>query len=187
MSEIVDPTEVQIAKYLALGYKPSQVAQIFALSPSHISYLQNKEGFKELVASQVADSEKRALEIDDRYEDIEALATTKIHEKLRQGFYKPSELLAIATMANKATKKRGNAHNDGSQGSEQIYAKITLPAGLVGIEIVRTPDNQVTRVGQTSLAPVSRQTLDKFAGIEDAEIVESKTEPDYTLPSMDDY
>lgn len=180
MSTIVDPTEIQIAKYIAKGYKSSQIAQIFNLNPSHITYIQSKEGFKELVASESAGVEQRAGEIDDTYEAIEILATKAIKQKLEQGFYRPIDLLAVASVANKANRKRGNVHSDGSDGANGLFARITLPSGLVGIEIVKTSDNQVLRVGSTTLTPVSRVALEEMADISDAKILSQ-------LPTPEDY
>ena len=181
MAEIVDPTEIQIAKYVAKGYKPSQIAKIFNLVPSHITHIQSKEGFKELVASHTSETERRAQEIDDTYESIEMAATKAIKQKMEQGFYRPMDLLSIASMANKATRKRGNVANDGSEGTAGLFAKITLPAGLLGIEIIKTPENQVVRVGNTSLVPVSRESLERFANeeIEEIEAIQ--------IPNPDDY
>lgn len=163
MSEVLDPTEIHIAKYLAKGYRPSQVAQIFSMSPSHITYLQSKEGFKELVRSEAATVERNAQKTDDNYDSIELLASQKIKEKIEQGFFKPTELIAVATMANKAIRKRGAIMSDGHSGTQGISVRISLPSGLQGIEIVRTADNQVMRVGNTSLTPVSRTALAEMA------------------------
>ena len=196
MNAVVDPTELQIAKYLAKGYRPTQIAQIFNMSPSHITYIQNKDGFKELVRSEAAAGEQLAQKTDDNYDSIEMLASQKIKEKIEQGFFKPTELIAVAAMANKAIRKRGAIMSDGQNGTQGISVRISLPSGLQGIEIVRTPDNQVMRVGNTSLTPVSRTALAEMAeAIEfrDKKKEESEDKPrlpisnEFKLPNGDSY
>jgi ribosome-binding protein aMBF1 (putative translation factor) len=156
----------QIAKYLALGYKATEVAQIFNLSDGYISQLSQEEGFKELVNIERAKRNTRAIKIDETYELIEEYATDTILARAKQGFYKPTELLAVAAMANKASRK--SAPGPQAESGDGLYARITLPANLLGIEIIRTAQNQVLRVGETSLNPMSKSSLNNLA--EDVEV-----------------
>lgn len=150
-------------KYLGLGYKPGDVAKIFGVSPGYISQFLQEDGVIEQIKTVRAKNNQTASDIDDNYLGIEKEATTKILERLRQGFYKPTELIAVATMANKATKKVGPQleNQDGSNGVTSI--RITLPMGMVGIEILRTSDNQVLKVGDVSLQPLEKRVVHEMA------------------------
>lgn len=156
-------TRDNFVKYLGLGYKPGDVAKIFGVSPGYVSQFLAEDGVVEAVQAARAKNNQAASEIDDNYLGIEKEATGKILERLKQGFYKPTELLAVATMANKATRKVGPQleNADGTNGA--ISVRITLPAGMIGIEILRTPDNQVLKVGDVSLQPLDKRVVHEMA------------------------
>lgn len=149
-------------KYLGLGYKPGDVAKIFGVTPGYISQFLQEDGVIEQIKTVRAKNNQTAADIDDNYLGIEKEATTKILERLRQGFYKPTELIAVATMANKATKKVGPQADDANR-EGVTSVRITLPMGMVGIEILRTPDNQVLKVGDVSLQPLEKRVVHEMA------------------------
>ena len=156
-------TRENLVKYLGLGYKPGDVANIFGVSPAYISQFLHEEGVVEEIAAAKAKNQQAAVKIDDNYTNIEVAATSKILERVNQGFYKPTELLAVATMANKATRKLGIGPNSSDNGRENITIRVVLPAGLPGIEIVKTEKNQVLRVGDVSLQPLSKDAIHELA------------------------
>lgn len=150
-------------KYLGLGYKPGDVAKIFGVSPGYISQFLAEDGVIEQIQTARAKNNQAASEIDDNYLGIEKEATGKILERLKQGFYKPTELIAVATMANKATRKVGPQQQEAGEGNGVTSIRITLPAGMVGIEILRTSDNQVLKVGDVSLQPLEKRVVHEMA------------------------
>ena len=155
-------TRENLVKYFGLGYKPGDVAKIFGVTPGYISQFLQEEGVVDDIRTARAKNTQSAVTIDDNYLKIEEAATGKILERLNQGFYKPTELLAVATMANKATKKIGGL-GEQEQGKEAITVRVVLPANLVGIEIVKTDKNQVLKVGNVSLQPLSRDAIEVLA------------------------
>jgi hypothetical protein len=152
-----------LVKYFGIGYKPGDVAKIFGVSPAYISQFLQEEGIVEEIQTARAKNNQVGMQIDNNYVDIELSATSKILERVNQGFYKPTELLAVATMANKATKKLGSQLDNQENGGNVASIRITLPSGMVGIEILRTPDNQVLKVGDVSLQPLSKQVVHEMA------------------------
>lgn len=151
-----------LVKYLGLGYKPGDVAKIFGVSPSYISQFLAEDGVIEEVRAARAKNQQSAVRIDDNYLKIEEEATGKILERVKQGFYKPTELLAVATMANKATKKVGGLSTE-DDGRDTLTIRVSLPKNLPGIEIIRTEKNQVLRVGDVSLQPISKDAIQELA------------------------
>ena len=155
-------TREHLVKYFGLGYKPGDVAKIFGVSPAYISQFLQEEGVLDDIRTERAKNSQSAVKIDDNYLKIEELATSRILERVNQGFYKPTELLAVATMANKATKKMGGM-SEQDQNRESVTVRITLPTNLAGIEIVKTDKNQVLRVGDVSLQPLSREAIEELS------------------------
>ena len=155
-------TRSNFVKYLGLGYNPGDVAKIFGVTPAVISQFLAEEGAIDEVRAERAKNNLKSAKIDDTYLQIEESATAKILERVNQGFYKPTELLAVATMANKATKKIGGSGESQERG-EAISVRITLPKGLVGIEIIKTEKNQVLRIGDVSLQPLSKDAVHEMA------------------------
>ena len=155
-------TRENLIKYLGLGYKPGDVAKIFGVTPAVISQFISDQENIDAVRAARAKNQLQAAKIDDSYTAIEEKATATILERLNQGFYKPTELLAVATMANKATRKLGNME-DANQNGETVTVRITLPVGLAGIEIVKTAKNQVLRVGDVSLQPLPKAEIHEMA------------------------
>lgn len=155
-------TRENLVKYFGLGYKPGDVAKIFGVSPSYISQFLQEEGVIDDIRTARAKNTQSAVNIDNNYLKIEEAATGKILERVNQGFYKPTELLAVATMANKATKKIGGLQEQEGN-SETVTVRLTLPTNLVGIEIIKTEKNQVLRVGDVSLQPLSRDAIAELA------------------------
>jgi predicted transcriptional regulator len=151
-------------KYLGLGYKPGDVAKIFGVTPAVISQFLDEEGVIDEVRTERAKNNLKAAKIDDNYLLIEEHATSTILDRVKQGFYKPTELLAVATMANKATKKIGGV-SEAEGGGETVSVRISLPTNLVGIEIIKTAKNQVLRVGDVSLQPLSKDAIHEMASV----------------------
>jgi hypothetical protein len=152
-----------LIKYLGIGYKPGDVAKIFNVSPAYVSQLLHEEGVVEEIQAARAKHNQAGMSIDENYTQIELAATGKILERVNQGFYKPTELVAVAVMANKATRKVGPQLDNSENGGNVASIRITLPTGMVGIEILRTPDNQVLKVGDVSLQPLSKQVVHEMA------------------------
>lgn len=155
-------TRENLVKYFGLGYKPGDVANIFGVTPAYISQFLREEGVVDEIRAERAKNQQSAAKIDDNYTKIEELATTKILERVGQGFYKPTELLAVATMANKATRKLGTI-NPEEAGRDSITIRISLPTNLPGIEVIKTDKNQVLRVGNVSLQPISKDEIQQLA------------------------
>mgnify|MGYP001177764685 CR=1 FL=1 len=151
-----------LVKYFGLGYKPGEVAKVFGVSPAYISQFLQEEGVVDAIKTAIAKNQQSAATIDDNYTQIEEQATGKILERVRQGFYKPTELLAVATMANKATRKLG-PNSGGEENRETLTIRVVLPKNLPGIEIIKTEKNQVLRVGNVSLQPISKEAIVEMA------------------------
>jgi transcriptional regulator with XRE-family HTH domain len=149
-----------IIAYLGKGYKAVDVAKIFNVSPSYISQLASDPDVASEISARLAQASRAAISIDENYLKIEELATSKIAERLQQGFYKPVELLAVASMANKAAKKFGASPGQSLEnGGGNQTISIILPDNLAGITISATPDNQVVQIGNMSLRPPAKDFI----------------------------
>lgn len=157
-------TKENIVKYLASGFKPADVSKVFGISQGYISQVIADPDVKAEIEARLAQASEAAMQIDANYQAIELSATTKIAERLNQGFYKPMELLAVAQVANKAARKFGPSQQDGSSGSATQVITIQLPENLVGISISSTPNNQVVEIGGMSLRQPSKDFIIEQAG-----------------------
>jgi hypothetical protein len=149
-------TKENIIAYLGKGYKPADVAKVFNVSQGYISQVISDPDVKSEILALQAQASARAMKIDETYLAIEEKAVDKIADRIDQGFYKPMELLAVAAMANKASRKFGPAQADQASGVNQTIS-IILPENLAGIEITATPNNHVVQIGNMSLRQPAKQ------------------------------
>lgn len=156
-------TKEQVIKYLAKGFRPKDIERTLGVSPGLISQIQSSEGFKEKYLEQRENDIQEAEEQDSIYDAIEKLATTSIQQKLKLGLYKPTELIQVAMMANRANRKSvGMREGDGGTGPTP-FVQIVLPTALPGMSVVTNEQNQVLQAGATKLIPPPKQLIEEMA------------------------
>lgn len=149
----------QIAKLLAEGMPPVEISQCLGMSPSHLSQVMNDETFLMLVEeykavislgedlNEATARDEFHKELDNFWDDIEALSIDKLKENLAVGLVtKTSELLSIAAVANKAVrKKHGSQRALASTGQTVVSLNISNVLVSRG-EITQTELNSANQV-----------------------------------------
>lgn len=156
-------TKEQVIKYLAKGFRPKDIERALGVSPGLISQIQSSEGFREKYLEQRENDIQEAEEQDSIYDAIEKMATVSIKKKLELGLYKPTELLQVAMMANKATRKSAGMRETDSTSSATPFVQIVLPTALPGMSVVTNEQNQVLQAGEVKLIPPAKHLIEEMA------------------------
>lgn len=168
-----------IAVELAKGLKPVEISKSLGVSPSYLSQLMADSSFISLVdqAKEILNIAKTENEVsmlreqlkeklDDSWDEIEELAVIALKDKLALGVaMKTGELLSIASIANKATRKsqeslRGMAVNEGDTVIQLNIGNVLFNRGE-RITTVLNERNQVISVGDTPLVNASQQEISR--------------------------
>lgn len=161
-------TTEQVIKYLAKGFRPKDIERTLGVSAGLISQIQKQEGFQEKYLEHREDDIREAEEQDSIYDAIEKMASTSILQKVKLGLYKPTELISVAMMANKATRKTAALTQENSSSSQTPFVQIILPANLPGMnirEVITNDQNQVLQAGNTKLIPPPKSLIEDMANV----------------------
>jgi len=156
-------TQEQIIKYLAKGFRPKDIERTLGVSAGLISQVQQSEGFRDKYLEHKEEDIREAEEQDAIYDSIEKLATTSVLQKVKLGLYKPTELIQVAMMANKATRKTAHMVNEGTNNSASPFVQIVLPTNLPGMSVITNEQNQVLQAGATKLIPPAKHIIEEMA------------------------
>lgn len=157
----------RIAKYLAEGMTPVEVSQELSISPSHLSQVMSDETFlilveeyKQVISLGESLDEAQALEefhkeMDNFWDEVEALAVDRLKENLQTGLVtKTSELLSISAIANKAIRKK-----HGSQRSVASSANNVVQLNISNVLVSRGQVTQTQLNRENQVIEVDGQTI----------------------------
>lgn len=174
----------RIAKHLAEGMSPVEVSQELSISPSHLSQVMSDETFlilveeyKQVISLGESLDEAQAREefhkeMDNYWDEVEALAVDRLKENLSTGLVtKTSELLSISAIANKAVrKKHGSQRNVASSTNNVVQLNISNVLVSRG-QVTQTQlnrENQVIEVdGQTIVNANKNSIFDRLKELKD--------------------
>lgn len=169
-----------IAKLLALGASPKEVAQEVGISPSHLSQLMAEESFSELLSemksivaigndlseenlSEAAIRSQIHQGMDDLWDELEQLSLSKLMDNVKMGLVtKSGELLQLATLANKATRKKGVSLRDEEVSNKNIVqlniSNVLISKGST-VATVLNSNNQVIEVAGRTIINESKDRI----------------------------
>lgn len=175
----------RIARLLAEGTTPIVVSQEVGISPSHLSQLMSEENFALLVEEfkavvSLGESleeynarEQLHNEMDNYWDEVEALSIDALKTSLAGGLVtKTHELLAIANVANRATRKkhgtqRMRPESSGANIVQLNISNVLLQRGAVEVT-TRNSDNQVIEVGGRTIVNATKESIfQRLEGIKD--------------------
>lgn len=170
----------QIAKLLALGASPKEVSQEVGISPSHLSQLMAETSFSELltemkevvaIGNELSEDSIPEMEIrnqihqgmDDLWDELEQLSLSKLMDNVKMGLVtKSGELLQLATLANKATRKKGVTLRDSELPSGNIVqlniSNVLIAKGQT-IQTVLNSNNQVIEIAGRTIVNESKDKI----------------------------
>ena len=172
-----------IAKLLALGATQVEVCQELGMSPSHLSQLVGEDSFQELLAemqqvatigsdlSEVEMREELYQAMDDLWDEVEELSISKLRDNVKMGLVtKSGELLQLATLANKATRKKGGSLRGSGESSANIIqlniSNILMSKGQVVDTVVNSRNQVIEVAGKTIINENKTRILQRLEELE---------------------
>lgn len=171
----------RIAMELAKGKTPTEVSMELGVSPSYLSQLKSDESFSALVESckeiiSIAENEdgeellrqELKKKRDDTWDEVEEIAIIALKDKLTLGIaMKTSELLAIASVANKAVRRtegiRGMNVEQGATVVQLNVGNVLVNKGSI-VQTTVNAQNQIVAVGEQTIVNAAKDNI--FARLE---------------------
>lgn len=149
----------QVAKMLAQGLKPIEVALTVGCTPGYISQLLEDEEFLEKVREGRIKKTAEVVELDNMYDRIEGKALNRL-EKMIDLVSKPRDLLEIATKMNGAKRRASVSPNE--QLTAGRVVTLNIPAAL-SHKFILDANAQVVNVDNESMITMPDKTFREFA------------------------
>lgn len=166
----------RIARLTAEGISPVNISQDLGITPSHLSQIMAEENFNIMVqefqavielGESLEEHEARESlhkEMDTYWDEIEALSIEKLRDTLAMGLVtKPSEVLSIAAIANKALRKRGGSNRTSNADGGATILQLQISNVLVNkgevTQTSRNRENQVIEVDGRTIINATKESI----------------------------
>lgn len=162
---------------LARNFQPEQIALGLGISASAVSQLISTHNIK------VGGHSKKSADLDDAFDDLEALAARKLKTALAVCELDPVKLSAVLARVN-GLKRRSQGEGQGVLGgSHAALVQLQLPENLGrNVNVIVSPRNEIVEIEGRTIATIDKQNLVKMSHARLDNLFTSKdTQPQATV------
>jgi hypothetical protein len=143
---------------LARNFQPEQIAMGLGISPSAVSQLISTHNIK------VGGHSKKSADLDDAFDDLEALAAKKLKTALAVCELDPLKLSIVLSRVN-GLKRRSQGEGQGVLGGAQAaLVQLQLPENLSkSVNVIVSPRNEIVEIEGRTIATIDKQNLVKMS------------------------
>ncbi len=156
-----------IAKYLAQGLKPSQVASLAGVTPAYISQLAKAEEFQQEIEARRAAQEGIPSEVEERIDNKYLALEDRLLDKISEAaeFAEGRDLSRFLEVVTNRHDKR-IARQRPAQGQTINVVAISLPAHAAPepLNYQLNEQSQITAIGNRLMAPLSAEGVRSLFG-----------------------
>lgn len=164
---------------LARNFQPEQIAMGLGITPSAVSQLIATYNIK------VGGHSKKSADLDDAFDDLEALAAKKLKTALAVCELDPVKLSVVLSRVN-GLKRRSQGEGQGIlAGAQAALVQLQLPENLSkSVNVVVSPRNEIVEIEGRTIATIDKQNLVKMSHARLDNLFTSKGAPPQAIASL---